>query len=220
MTDRYASDYPAYARSERIADALVQGLGLVFALTGSVLLIVFAALWLGAGQVAALSVYGAAMVFSFGASAFYHFTPWEVARPVLRRVDHAAIYLKIAGTVTPFVVILGTGLGYLGLGLIWALALAGAAAKLFFWRTPGLRGSLLYLGLGWIAGLLIWPLLPVLPAGATALIVAGGLLYSAGVIFFRWEGLKFSLAIWHGFVVSASICFFAAIALGIFGTAA
>ena len=220
MTDRYPSDYPAYARSERIADAVVQGAGLVLALTGSVLLIVFAALWLGAGQVAALSVYGAAMVFSFAASAFYHFTPWEVARPVLRRVDHAAIYLKIAGTVTPFVVILGTGLGYAGLALIWTLAVAGATAKLFFWRAPGLGNALLYLGLGWIAGLLIWPLLPVLPGWSTALIVAGGLLYSAGVIFFRWDGLKYALAIWHGFVVAASGCFFAAIALGVFGTAA
>ena len=212
------SEYPVYARSERIADALVQGAGLVFALTGSVLLVVLAALWLGAEHVAALSVYGAAMVFSFAASACYHFTPWEMARPVLRRIDHAAIYLKIAGTVTPFVVILGTTAGYLGLALIWSLAVAGATAKLFFWRTPGLGNSLLYLALGWIAGLLVWPLLPVLPASAVALIVTGGLLYSAGVVFFQWEGLRYSIAIWHGFVVVASGCFFGAIALGMFGT--
>ncbi len=211
------STYPAYARSERIADGILHALGLTFALTGAVLFVTFGALHLGAGQVAALSIYGAALVGSFAASAIYHFTPWEPARPLFRRIDHAAIYLKIAGTYTPLVVLIGSAFAYTVLAGVWAVALVAAGVKLFYWRTPGRLGPLLYLALGWASVLLIWPLAPLLPATAIGLIVAGGLLYSAGVIFFNWDGLKYALAIWHGFVLAASMCFFAAIGLGVFG---
>lgn len=216
---RPMSDYPAYARSERIADAVIHAIGVGFALTGTILLVIFGAQWLGTGQVAALSIYGGALILSFAASAIYHFTPWEAARPALRRVDHAAIYVKIAGTYTPLVVLLGTGFGYAVLGIVWGLAMAGAVMKLFFWRKPGKGGPLLYLALGWMSVFLVWSLFPLLPLSASVLIGIGGLLYSAGVIFFNWEGLKFSLAIWHGFVLAASACFFVAIALGVFVSA-
>lgn len=213
-----ASDpaYPAFARSERIADGVIHLLGVIFALTGAVLLIGFAAIWSGGAQTAAVSVYGAALMATFVASACYHMTPWERLRPALRRIDHAAIYLKIAGTYTPLVVMIGSGFGYVVLALVWVLALVGALAKLFFWATPGRWATLLYLVLGWLSLALIWSLAQTLPVPATVLIVAGGLLYSAGVIFFNWESLKFSNAIWHGFVLSASGCFFAAITLGTF----
>lgn len=213
-----ASDppYSAFARSERIADGVIHLLGVIFALTGAVLLVGFAAIWSGGVQTAAVSVYGAALTATFVASACYHMTPWERLRPALRRIDHAAIYLKIAGTYTPLVVMIGSGFGYVVLALVWVLALVGALAKLFFWATPGRWASLLYLVLGWLSLALIWSLAHTLPVPATVLIVAGGLLYSAGVIFFNWESLKFSNAIWHGFVLSASGCFFAAITLGTF----
>ena len=208
--------YPAFARSERIADGVIHLLGVILALTGVVLLIVFAGFWAGAGQIAAVSVYGTAMIAMFVASACYHMTPWEALRPALRRIDHAAIYLKIAGTYTPLVVMIGSGFSYAMLGLVWILALTGALAKLFFWATPGRLAPLLYLFLGWLSLTLIWSLAHSLPVTATALIMIGGLLYSAGVIFFNWETLKFSNAIWHGFVLAASGCFFAAITLGTF----
>ena len=208
--------YPAFARSERIADGFIHALGLTLAVTGAVSLIVFAAIWTGAGQVAAVSVYSAALVATFAASAFYHMTPWEGLRPTLRRIDHAAIYLKIAGTYTPLVVMIGSAFGYVVLGLVWSLALVGASAKLFYWAAPGRLAPLLYLFLGWISVALIWSLAHVLPVPATVLVIIGGLLYSAGVIFFNWETLKFSNAIWHGFVLAASGCFFAAITLGTF----
>lgn len=210
------STYPTYSRSERIADACVHFLGLVASVAGLVLLVIFGAIWATGGQVAALAIYGAALVLSFAASMLYHFTPWEVWRPTLRRFDHAAIYLKIAGTYTPLVVLIGTAFGYVMLGLVWGLAVAGAVAKLFFWRSPGRGSTALYLVLGWLSVTLAWSLFPVLPLGATVLIVCGGLLYSLGVIFFNWEALRFSLAIWHGCVLAASSCFFSAISLGVF----
>src|SRR5690606_30268727 len=108
-------------------------IGVTFALTGAVLLVVFASLWASGGQVAAVAVYGGALIATFVASAFYHMTPWESIRPALRRVDHAAIYLQIAGTYTPLVILIGSTFAYVILGLVWALAAVGALAKLFYW---------------------------------------------------------------------------------------
>ena len=210
--------YPAYARSERIADGTIHALGVAQALVGTVLLLTFAALWArgGAGQMTALAVYGAAISSSLLASACYHMTPWERFRAPLRRVDHAAIYLKIAGTYTPLVVLIGGAFAYLVLATVWIVALSGAVMKLAFWRNPGWAGTALYLGLGWASLLLVWPMVTTLPLAATILVAAGGVLYSLGVVFFVWETLRFSNAIWHGFVLAASACFYAAIAVGTF----
>jgi hemolysin III len=210
--------YPAYARSERIADGTVHLLGVLLAVTGTVLLLVFAALWAqgGPGQMAALAVYGGAITLSLIASACYHMTPWERFRAPLRRLDHAAIYLKIAGTYTPLVVLVGGVFSYVVLAAVWVAAIGGAVAKLAFFRSPGWVGTALYLGLGWASLLLAWPLVTNLPPAASVLVLTGGLIYSLGVVFFRWESLKFSNAIWHGFVLAGSGCFYAAITLGTF----
>lgn len=206
--------YPSYARSERIADGLMHVLGVSGAIVGAVLLLVFTTGEVGSGQSAALAVYGVALIATFSASAFYHMTPWEGLRPILRRIDHAAIYLKIAGTYTPLVVMIGSGVAYTVLALVWALAVVGMVMKLFFWRVPGPMGVLLYLVMGWMSLALVWGLIPVVPLPALVLIGTGGALYTLGVIFFLWESLKFSNAVWHGFVVAASACFFTAILLG------
>lgn len=212
--------YPDYTPAERIADGTVHGLGVAFAITGGVLLIVFGAGAAGAGMVAGLSVYAAALMATFVMSACYHMTPWERVRPVLRRLDHAAIFLKIAGTYTPFVVMIGSVFGYIVLGLVWALAVIGALAKMFFWRAPGRLGTALYLVLGWLSLALVWPMVQTLPVAAVVLVGLGGVLYSLGVIFFTREDMRFSNAIWHVFVLAASGCFFAAISVGTFvGTA-
>lgn len=210
--------YPSYARAARIADGTIHALGVALALTGVVVLIVCAALWAkgGAGQVAAVAVYGGALLASLVASACYHMTPWERLRPTLRRIDHAAIYLKIAGTYTPLVVLIGSAFSYAVLAAVWALAVLGAVLKLAFWRNPGRLATAFYLLLGWASVLLIWPLVQTLPIAALLLVLCGGLLYSAGVIFFNWDGLTYANPIWHGFVLAASGCFYAAITLGTF----
>jgi hemolysin III len=211
--------YPDYSRAERIADGTIHALGVVLAASGAILLIALAASGglegLSGAQIGAVCVYGVALTLTFVASACYHMTPWEGLRPALRRIDHAAIYLKIAGTYTPFVVLIGTGFAYLVLGLVWALAIGGAVVKVFFWHRPGRLGPAVYLLLGWLSVALIWPMAMTLPALGTGLVVAGGLLYSLGVIFFSWESLRFSNAIWHGFVLAGSACFFWAIAIGV-----
>ncbi|WP_137701129.1 PAQR family membrane homeostasis protein TrhA [Marimonas lutisalis] len=205
--------YPVYARSERVADAAMHILGIAGALTGTVWLIIWSWGHISGGQTVALSVYGATLIAGFLASGIYHFTPWEDWRTTFRRMDHAAIYLKIAGTYTPLVVMIGSVTSYVVLAIVWALAAFGMARKLWFWHNPNQNGITLYLVMGWLSVLLVGSLFAILPGAALALIAAGGLLYTLGVLFHVWENLKFSNAIWHGFVLGASTCFFIAITL-------
>lgn len=212
----HSDPYPTtYTKGERIADGVVHLAGIAFAVIGMIWLIVLATGTTGTGTVAGLAIYGAAMTTSFVASFCYHFTPWEHPRPVLRRIDHAAIYLKIAGTYTPLVVLIGSAFAYGVLAVVWGLAVIGAGAKLFFWGKPGRWGVLLYLGMGWLSVALASSLVPIVSGTVMTLIVAGGLVYSAGAVLFSLDGLRFQNAIWHGFVLIASVCFFAAIALGV-----
>lgn len=192
----------------------MHALGVTGAFTGAIFLLIWTYGQVSGEQTIALAVYGAALIATFSASAFYHMTPWESIRPRLRQFDHAAIYLKIAGTYTPLVVMIGSAFSYVILAVVWALAIFGMVKKIFFWRRPGKFGTALYLIMGWLSVALIWSLLPVLPKAAIVCIAVGGLLYTSGVVFYQWESLQFSNAIWHGFVVAASACFFAAIALG------
>ena len=174
--------YPSYARSERIADGTMHAIGVIGAVAGAVVLVVWASGMATPGQVVAISVYGATLIATFVASALYHFTPWEQLRPTLRRIDHAAIYLKIAGTYTPLVVMIGSWFAYIVLGIVWGLALIGMTIKLFFWRAPGRLDPVLYLIMGWLSVALIWSLWSLVPGSAMLLIMAGGLHYPIGVI--------------------------------------
>ncbi|MEX1234962.1 MAG: hemolysin III family protein [Roseovarius sp.] len=204
--------YPPYSRNERLADGAVHVIGLALAIA--------AVMWLFAGLPGdttaglwvSLVVYSAALLIMLGASGAYHILADTDLRPVLRRVDHAAIYVKIAGTFTPLAALLGTAFGYVTLLAVWTLALIGAGAKLMTGRGKMHTGFWPYLVLGWLGLALFIPLIPRLPSLSLGLILAGGLLYTAGILFYAWEKLRFSTAIWHGFVMVASGCFFAAIA--------
>ncbi|WP_420862848.1 PAQR family membrane homeostasis protein TrhA [Algirhabdus cladophorae] len=204
---QHSSDiYPVYSAPERWADGIIHALGIIGSIGATAVLLNLTPMHTGI-----LLLYGLIMVTAFTASAAYHMTPWEQIRPTLRRFDHATIFLKIAGTYTPLVVLIGTTFSYVILAIVWAIALFGVAKKLFFWSRPGMSSTLLYLGMGWLSVTLAWPMIQALPTSAAWLIAAGGLTYTVGVIFYKWESLKFSNAIWHGFVLSASACFFAAI---------
>ena len=206
-----------YSRPERLADGIIHILGIGAAIIAGTLLIMRAAHHMpeaiGGAGVAAVSIYAGAALCAFVASALYHMTPWDRARPWFHRIDHATIYFKIAGTYTPLVVLMGSVYAYVVLALVWAVAAIGAVGKMMHWLRPGLASTAVYLVLGWASITLIWPLAQTVPTVSLALIMAGGVLYSVGAVFNHWEGLRFSTAIWHGFVLVASGCFFAAIAL-------
>ncbi|MGJ8572947.1 MAG: PAQR family membrane homeostasis protein TrhA [Hoeflea sp.] len=204
--------YPDYTRSERVADGSMHAIGVIGSVFGAALLLAWSAPVASVWEITAVSIYAMTLIATFTASAFYHMSPWESIRPVLRRIDHAAIYLKIAGTYTPLVVMIGSGLAYVVLGIVWALAIVGIVLKLVFWTTPGQFGPALYLIMGWMSVVLFWSSWSELPFGY---IVAGGLLYTLGVAFYAAKTMKFSNAIWHGFVIAASACFFVAISLSV-----
>ena len=199
--------------SETLADGTVHLLSLGFAIPASIFLMMHAA---GQeGTLTATVIYAVCILASFTASDVYHLLPFDRSRAFLGRVDHAAIYFKIAGTYTPLVMVIGSGFAYGILGVVWALAVIGAVAKLWFWRTDA-RGSLaLYLGMGWLSVLLIYPMWHNLPGAALALVAAGGLTYSAGTLIYAHPGMRYQNAIWHAFVLIATACFFAAIALSL-----
>lgn len=202
----------AYDRAELRADAVVHGIGLIAALIGVALLMGFAAPGAEAALIIALGIYAAGLVAVKAISALYNMWPVSRVKWVLRRYDHAAIYLLIAGTYTPFLILLDDRVTAVALLVgIWLLALIGIILKI---GLPGRFDRLsiaLYLGIGWsglAAGGAVYEAL----SGLTlTLIAAGGIVYSVGVIFHLWKGLRFHNAIWHAFVLVGSALFYGAI---------
>ncbi|MEI4194261.1 PAQR family membrane homeostasis protein TrhA [Roseovarius sp. E0-M6] len=204
--------YPAYTRAERVADGIIHVIGVIAAIAAVVVLFVASGAQLSGGALTAAVVYAVGLLCMLGASAAYHLAAHTRARPLLRRLDHAAIYMKIAGTITPLGVLLGTALGYGVLILVWGLALLGMWAKFRAERGKMTSGWVSYVALGWIAIALIIPLMDILPALSLWSLCIGGLLYCAGIVFYTTEKLRFATAIWHGFILLASGCVFTGIA--------
>lgn len=204
--------YPDYSRNERIADGIIHALGVTGSLVATIIVLSVAAPSLPAPSIISLVIYGLAMVAMFAFSAAYHLIPVPHWKPGLRRFDQAAIFVKIAGTYTPFAVVsLGGFLGYGLLGAVWSAALLGVFAKLFL--QNGLRGfsTVLYLALGWSVLAVLQPLNDAVPLSAIVLLGVGGFLYTIGVVFHLWRSLPFQNAIWHLFVLIAAGCHFAAV---------
>ena len=207
--------YPAYTFPERVADGTVHLIGIVASIVAVAVLLSLTAGRMSAGTLTATVVYSVTLIAMLGASGAYHLAAHTRARPWLRRIDHAAIYLKIAGTFTPLAVLIGSAFGYVVLGLVWAVALIGAARKLAAPLGRMTTGALPFILLGWIGVMLLIPLMRIAPLPALVLIAIGGLTYTAGTLFYSAERIPFSNAIWHGFVLVASTCFFAAIATSV-----
>jgi len=200
----------AYSRAEYISDAVVHATGIGAALLGGPLLITLAVLWIGEpGVVAAVAVYFAAGLAMWSASAAYNLIQRPAWLDRLRRMDQSAIYLKIAGTYTPFAALAAGQAGFLA--GIWAVAGIGAALILFTSRY-GWLAIPLYLGLGWAGAVWGGPLVSGLTPLGYWLLVAGGITYSAGIAFLLWHRLPFHNTIWHIFVLLGSTACYAAIA--------
>lgn len=211
MVKRSPDYYPSYSRPERIADLTMHILGVCLGTIAALQLIWLVSARADFAATASVLVYCFSVMASLVASLMYHFTPFEAWRPVFRRFDHAAIFLKIAGTYTPLVVLIGGNFNYGVLALVWILAIGGMIWKVFFWEDPNWKSTLLYLALGWISIALAWPIVKIVPWEASGLMATGGIIYTLGVIFYRWDDLRYSVAIWHAFVLVASGCLYTAI---------
>ncbi|MCW5691446.1 MAG: hemolysin III family protein [Pseudolabrys sp.] len=200
-----------YDRAETIADAVVHGLGIAFAVAGGAALIIVAALYADVSQVAAVSIYTAGLAAMIGLSAAYNLWPLTPVKWWLRRLDHSAIYLLIAATYTAFVLPLkGDALDAI-LIVQWVSAAAGIALKLLFPGRFDRAAIALYLVMGWSGLFVIGPMAAALAPVTLVLIAIGGVLYSVGVVFHVWENLRFQNAIWHGFVLLAAACHYGAV---------
>jgi len=158
------------------------------------------------------AVYGTTLVTLYLASTLYHALARTRARGVMRRLDHSAIYLLIAGTYTPFVLVSLRGpWGWSLFGITWALAVTGITAKSVLGPRWPIVSTAVYILMGWLVVVAVGPLVRGVPAGAIAWLVAGGLSYTGGVVFFSWERLRFSHAIWHLFVLAGSVCHYVAV---------
>jgi hemolysin III len=197
---------------EEIANAVTHGVGLVASILAIPILLGAAAAGGETGLFVATAIFAATLVLLYATSTLYHALPPSRAKRICRVLDHSAIYLLIAGTYTPFAVgILRGGWGWGLLGVIWVLAVLGILFKAFGGlRFPRLS-TFLYLGMGWLAVLVLRPLAAALPWTGLAWIVGGGLLYTAGVVFYVWERPRYSHMIWHLFVLGGSVCHFVAV---------
>jgi hemolysin III len=203
-----------YSRAEYLSDMAVHLAGILAVTAAVPVVIVLAALLDGnVWQVTAASVYGASLFAMIGCSALYNIFPHPDWEWLLQRLDHSAIYLKIAGTYTAFVLIAGHGFA-LAAGL-WAAAAAGISLKLISparWRLVGLA---LYIGMGWAATLVGWDLFRNLPGPVVTLVATGGLLYTVGVVFYLWDRLPFHNTIWHCFVLAASLTIYSGLVVAV-----
>ncbi len=207
-----AQVYPEYSKAERVADGCIHILGVTASVVAASILIAIAIHHLPSHATASVLVYSAGLLAVFCCSAAYNMSGTSAWKSILRRFDHAAIYVKIAATYTPFAVVKLTGVvGFALLGTVWAVAVIGVIAKL---ALPGQfvrTAYVLYLAQGWAAVATINPLLSALSSTALILLGVGGVLYTVGVAFHLWHTLRYHNAIWHGFVLVASACHFAAV---------
>lgn len=196
---------------EEVANSLSHGLGAALAAVFSPRLI-GSALDAGSLQAVAAAVYCASMILLFSVSAAYHWLPPGRTKDLLRRLDHAAIFLFIAGTYTPFMLGIVAEGGWWLLALVWLVATVGTVAKCANRLTHPVLSTAMYLGLGWFAVFLLEPLMRSIPAEGLALIVAGGALYTLGAVVFHLdERIPYAHFVWHLLVLGASGCHFVAV---------
>ena len=212
---------PNYTRGEETANQLTHALGIVFGVAGLVLLVVFSLRNGDAWHVVSTAIFGAMLVLLYTASTLYHSFKAERTRHLLQKFDHAAIFLLIAGTYTPFVLVTLRGpWGWSLFGVVWGLAILGVVLKFWFAGRFRMVSTLIYLVMGWLVMIAIKPLLAALPAGGMKLLVAGGLCYTGGAVFYLWKRLPYHHAIWHLFVLGGSACHWAAVFLYVVPSAA
>lgn len=202
-----------YEPTEELVNALTHGLGLVLSGVGLVYLLY--AFWPHSGlDLASVTIFGATLVLMYGASTLYHAWPRAPIKQWLRRVDHASIYLLIAGTYTPFTLrILEPEWGLPVFGAVWGAAVLGAALKFVDLDRLPWSNRTTYLAIGWVAVVVMYPLATTLSLGAFVCIICGGIAYTAGTAFYVWEEMPFNHGVWHLFVLAGSALHYWAVIL-------
>jgi hemolysin III len=201
-----------YDRVELIADGIVHAIGVSLGLAGAIAIVIVAANSAHTADMPSIVIYTIGLLSMLGFSAAYNTWPISHAKWVLRRFDHSAIYVMIAGTYTPFIGQMKDDFVSIGLLIgVWLTAVVGVTLKLLLPGRFDRLAVVLYLILGWSGALVYEPVAVALPSLSIWLLAAGGALYSAGVVFHGWQSLRFQNAIWHSFVLVAACCHYSAI---------
>jgi len=197
---------------EEIANSISHGVGLAGAIAVTPIMIVVASRSTGAKGIVAASIFGATMIIMYLMSTLYHALPESRAKRVFNVLDHSAIYVLIAGTYTPFtLVVLGGGWGWSLFGVIWGLAVAGILFKSIGGLRYPMLSNIVYLAMGWLIIIAIKPLSDHVPIWGIVWLGAGGIAYTLGVAFFAASGLRYSHLIWHLFVLAGTTFHFIAV---------
>jgi hemolysin III len=201
------------ARREELANVLTHGVGVVASVSGAAVLIVLAALSGDAWVIVGVSVFATSLIALYTASTLYHAVRSSVLKARLKVLDHAAIFLLIAGTYTPFMIgALRGGWGWSLFGVIWGLAVAGIGLKLVFTGRFQVLSTAMYVAMGWLVLVGMGPLVRALDPATLVWLVAGGVAYTAGTPFYHSRRIPYAHAVWHLFVLAGSVCH--AIAVG------
>jgi len=203
-----------YTLGEEIANSVTHGIAAGLSVAGLTLLVVLSVLYGDVWRVISFSVYGSTLILLYLASTLYHGFQHPRVKRIFRMIDHASIYLLIAGTYTPFLLVSMRGAwGWTLLAVIWGLALLGIGFETLFIDRFRRLSTLAYVLMGWMGVIAVKEMLDVVPPGGLVLLAAGGVTYTAGVIFYVWHKLPYHHAIWHLFVMGGSICHYFAILL-------
>jgi hemolysin III len=201
-----------YTFAEELANSLIHGLGIVLSIAGLIALLSAAAIAGGVREIASCAIYGATLVMLYTTSTLYHSINRPQTKRVLRTLDHLAIFLLIAGTYTPFVLIALHGTWSWALfAIVWSLAAIGTIFELTSLRRFRRAMVALYIAMGWVGLIAIKPLVAALPAAGLWLLFGGGVSYTFGVLFYRWHSLRYHHAVWHLFVLGGSVLQFFAV---------
>ena len=206
---KQVNTYRTLSLGEEIFNGITHGIGTLLSIAALVILIVFAAIKGNAWHVVSFSIFGSTLVLLYLSSTLYHSFTKEKVKNLFARFDHAAIFLLIAGTYTPFVLTTIRGpLGWALFGIIWGLAIIGVVIRsIYLTRFRKLMVGI-YLLMGWLFLMAVVPIVKNLPAASIAFLFIGGACYSIGVIFYTWRKLPYGHGIWHLFVLAGSIMHF------------
>lgn len=203
-----------YSRKEEIANAITHGIGAILSVIGLIVLIVFSSMRGTSWHIVSFTIYGASMLLLYANSTMVHSLKEGKAKDVFEFLDHSSIYIFIAGTYTPFLLLAVRGVfGWTLFGIIWGIALLGVLFKIFFVKRFLYMSTIFYIGMGWLIVTAWGPLTQAVPSTGMTLLVTGGLLYTLGTVFYVWRAFPFHHAIWHLFVLAGSVMHFFAILL-------
>ena len=202
----YQKDVYPYRLSDMIAGAITHDIGFVLAIIGTIMSLIKVEGMHSVTATISVLIFGLSMIFSYSSSTLCHALARTKARHVFHILDHCMIYLLIAGTYTPLVLVtIGGGLGWTIFAVVWMLAIGGVVYKSLTIDKHNVASAVLYLAMGWLAVFFIVPLWHALPLAAILLLAAGGVSYTAGMIFFAFDDIRYFHAIWHLFVLGGSV---------------